>query len=112
MNSRSDRNRKQPPARDDAQGGARVASSTETTRTLAYFNLQVTEFRELMGSRDFWRDVDKQMLAIRALGHLFFQLKISPADHEKALDTFQGVIDEYARRLALVAMHPSCLERR
>jgi hypothetical protein len=66
--------------------------------TKDYFYSQLLEFRELMGKKSFWEDLDKVGIALKAL--FFTYTKIPSKEFDtKVENSMLAVTDEYNKRL-------------
>ena len=66
--------------------------------SLQYFNSQVCELRNQWGYKTFWEDLNKIQLAMKALAHLYFNIKLNPQDEAQAAITFEATVLEFNRR--------------
>jgi hypothetical protein len=76
----------------------------DTKFTVEEFNQQIVEFRQLFGSKEFWKQpVEIRDLAVKGMGHVYFNtVCVKPDDRKYIAGIFTSTVSEYVRRGVMI----------
>ena len=66
--------------------------------TYQYFMQESSRFREIMGDKAIMTDENRRAGALKGYAHVYFNMKCSDEELERAAITFESQVDEFNRR--------------